>query len=82
MAPFQIRTSTDKATATTRTATLLSQIHIQIRKLTNKTATTITTAKTLFSQTYLIFVIFFTQAKFLENKIYTEIYTVNCQFTQ
>ena len=29
---------------------------------------------------YLIFVIFFTQAKFLENKIYTEIYTVNCQF--
>ena len=23
---------------------------------------------------------FFTQAKFLENKIYTEIYTVNCQF--
>ena len=25
---------------------------------------------------YLIFVIFFTQAKFLENKIYTEIYTV------
>ena len=32
--------------------------------------------------TYLIFVIFFTQAKFLENKIYTEIYTVNCQFTQ
>ena len=25
---------------------------------------------------------FFTQAKFLENKIYTEIYTVNCQFTQ
>lgn len=36
VAPFQIRTSTDKATATTRTATLLSQIHIQIRKLTNK----------------------------------------------
>ena len=31
---------------------------------------------------YLIFVIFFTQAKFLENKIYAEIYTVNCQFTQ
>ena len=31
--------------------------------------------------TYLIFVIFFTQAKFLENKIYTEIYTVYCQFT-
>ena len=31
---------------------------------------------------YLIFVIFFTRAKFLENKIYTEIYTVNCQFTQ
>ena len=30
--------------------------------------------------TYLIFVIFFTQAKFLENKIYTEIYTVSCQF--
>ena len=25
---------------------------------------------------------FFTQTKFLENKIYTEIYTVNCQFTQ
>ena len=25
---------------------------------------------------------FFTHAKFLENKIYTEIYTVNCQFTQ
>ena len=24
---------------------------------------------------------FFTQAKFLENKIYTEIYTVNCQFS-
>ena len=32
--------------------------------------------------TYLIFVIFFTQAKFLENKICIEIYTVNCQFTQ
>ena len=31
---------------------------------------------------YLIFVIFFTRAKFLENKIHTEIYTVNCQFTQ
>ena len=31
---------------------------------------------------YLIFVIFFTHAKFLENKIYTEIYTVNHQFTQ
>ena len=31
---------------------------------------------------YLIFVIFFTRAKFLENKIYTEIYTVNCQFIQ
>ena len=31
---------------------------------------------------YLILVIFFTHAKFLENKIYTEIYTVNCQFTQ
>ena len=31
---------------------------------------------------YLIFVIFFTRAKFLENKIYTEIYIVNCQFTQ
>ena len=31
---------------------------------------------------YLIFVIFFTRANFLENKIYTEIYTVNCQFTQ
>ena len=33
--------------------------------------------------TYLIFVIFFTQAKFLENKIYTKKrvnYTVNCQF--
>ena len=26
---------------------------------------------------YLIFVIFFTHAKFLEDKIYTEIYTVN-----
>ena len=25
---------------------------------------------------------FFTRAKLLENKIYTEIYTVNCQFTQ
>ena len=25
---------------------------------------------------------FFTHAKFLENKIYTKIYTVNCQFTQ
>ena len=25
---------------------------------------------------------FFTQAKFFENKIYTEIYTVNGQFTQ
>ena len=25
---------------------------------------------------------FFTRAKFLGNKIYTEIYTVNCQFTQ
>ena len=34
------------------------------------------------SLSYLIFVIFFTHAKFLENKIYTEIYTVNCQFTQ
>ena len=32
------------------------------------------------SWSYLIFVIFFTQAKFLENKIYTEIHTVNCQF--
>ena len=32
--------------------------------------------------TYLIFVIFFTHAKFLENKIYIEIYTVNCQFNQ
>ena len=31
---------------------------------------------------YLLFVIFFTRAKFLENKIYTKIYTVNCQFTQ
>ena len=31
---------------------------------------------------YLIFVIFFTQAKFLESKIYTEIYTVNYQLTQ
>ena len=33
--------------------------------------------------TYLIFVIFFTQAKFLENEIYTEKrvnYTVDCQF--
>ena len=50
VAPFQIRTSTDKATATTRTATLLSQIHIQIRKLKIKTATTITTTKTLLSQ--------------------------------
>ena len=29
---------------------------------------------------YLIFVIFFTRAKFFENKIYTEVYTVNCQF--
>ena len=36
---------------------------------------------TLMSITYLIFVIFFTRAKFLENKIYTEIYTVNFQFT-
>ena len=34
------------------------------------------------SSSYLIFVIFFTRAKFLENKIYTEIYTVNCKFTQ
>ena len=25
---------------------------------------------------------FFTHAKFLENKIYTKIYSVNCQFTQ
>ena len=25
---------------------------------------------------------FFTQAKFLENRIYMEIYTVNCQFIQ
>ena len=33
-------------------------------------------------EAYLIFVIFFTQANFLENKIYTEIYTVNRQFTQ
>ena len=31
---------------------------------------------------YLIFVNFFTRAKFLENKIYTEIYTVSCQFSQ
>ena len=31
---------------------------------------------------YLLFVIFVTQKIFLENKIYTEIYTVNCQFTQ
>ena len=31
---------------------------------------------------YLIFVFFFTRAKFLENKIHTEIYTVNRQFTQ
>ena len=31
--------------------------------------------------TYLIFVLFFARAKFLENKIYTEIYTVNYQFT-
>ena len=31
---------------------------------------------------YLIFVILFTHAKFWENKIYTEIYTVNCQFAQ
>ena len=31
---------------------------------------------------YLIIVIFFTLTQFLENKIYTEIYTVNCQFTQ
>ena len=29
---------------------------------------------------YLIFVIFFTRTKFLKNKIYTEIYSVNCQF--
>ena len=35
-----------------------------------------------YSETYLIFVIFFTRANFLENKIYTEIYSVNCQFTQ
>ena len=34
------------------------------------------------SQTYLIIVIFFTLTQFLENKIYTKIYTVNCQFTQ
>ena len=34
------------------------------------------------AEAYLIFVIFFTQAKFLENKICTEIYTANCQFTQ
>ena len=34
------------------------------------------------TEAYLIFVIFFTWAKFLENKIYTKIYTVNCQFTQ
>ena len=34
----------------------------------------------LASWTYL-FVLFFTQAKFSENKIYTE-NTVNCQFTQ
>ena len=37
---------------------------------------------TIASPTYLIFVIFFTRAKFLENKIYNMIYTVNCQFTQ
>ena len=35
-----------------------------------------------YGEPYLIFVIFFVRAKFLENKIYTEIYTVNCQFTQ
>merc|ERR1711928_126071 len=35
-----------------------------------------------YAKAFLIFVIFFTRAKFLENKIYTEIYTVNCQFTQ
>ena len=29
---------------------------------------------------YLIFVIFFTHAKFLENKIYTEIYTVHSTY--
>ena len=32
--------------------------------------------------TYLIIVIFFTLTQFLGYKIYTEIYTVNCQFTQ
>ena len=32
-------------------------------------------------QAYLIFVIFFTRAKFLANKIYIETYTVNYQFT-
>ena len=36
----------------------------------------------LAALSYLIFVIFFTQAKFSEKKIYSEIYTVNCQFTQ
>ena len=36
----------------------------------------------LSDSAYLIFVIFFTRAKFSEKKIYTEIYTVNCQFTQ
>ena len=35
-----------------------------------------------YMYTYLIFVIFFTEAKFSENKIYIEIYTVNCQFSQ
>ena len=38
--------------------------------------------KVHYKGSYLIFVIFFTRAKFLENKIYTEIYTVNCHFTQ
>ena len=33
-------------------------------------------------EAYLIFVIFLHMQNFLENKIYTEIYTVNCKFAQ
>ena len=32
----------------------------------------------VIGRTYLIIVIFFTLTQFLENKIYAEIYTVNC----
>ena len=56
---------------------LLHDLMDQYNKVTNNTNFIVN-----MNDTYLIFVIFFTQAKFFENKVYTEIYTVNCQFTQ